>query len=54
MTAPAVGIDGRRVLWVIGGLAFGKLCLLLATAGRYGYYIDEFYYLACARHPAWG
>jgi len=29
--------------------------LLAATAfGPYGWFIDEFYYLACARHLAWG
>jgi len=27
---------------------------LLAVAGRYGYHRDELYFLACARHMAWG
>jgi 4-amino-4-deoxy-L-arabinose transferase-like glycosyltransferase len=26
----------------------------MLTAGRYGYFRDELYYLACARHPAFG
>ena len=28
--------------------------LLLAIVDRYGYFRDELYYLACAKHPAWG
>ena len=28
--------------------------VLLLTAGRYGYHRDELYFLACARHMAWG
>lgn len=28
--------------------------LLLSTAGRYGIFRDEYYYLMCADHPAWG
>lgn len=31
-----------------------KLALHLATIGRYGYFRDELYYLACSRHLAWG
>jgi len=31
-----------------------KLLLHLATAGGYGYFRDELYYLACADHPAFG
>jgi len=30
------------------------LLLTLATAGRYGFYGDELYYLACAKHLDWG
>ncbi|MBD3333893.1 MAG: hypothetical protein GF355_00070, partial [Candidatus Eisenbacteria bacterium] len=28
--------------------------LHLATNGHYGMFRDEYYYLACADHPAWG
>ncbi len=30
------------------------LMLFLATAGRYGIFRDELYYIDCARHMAWG
>lgn len=36
------------------GLGITKLLLHLATAARYGFHRDEFYYLACGRHLAWG
>jgi 4-amino-4-deoxy-L-arabinose transferase-like glycosyltransferase len=39
-----------RAVWVIVGI---KLVLQLATTGRYGWFIDELYYLACADHLAW-
>jgi 4-amino-4-deoxy-L-arabinose transferase-like glycosyltransferase len=51
---PGTGLDRRRLFWIVGGFALVKLVLLLATSGRCGYFIDEFYYLACARHLAWG
>ncbi len=35
-------------------LAAVALIMHLATAGRYGYFRDELYYLACSRHLAWG
>jgi len=35
-------------------IAAAKLVLHLATADRYGIFRDEYYYLACAQHPAWG
>jgi 4-amino-4-deoxy-L-arabinose transferase-like glycosyltransferase len=35
-------------------LASLVLVLHVGTAGRYGYFGDELYYLACARRPAWG
>ncbi len=38
-------------VWLI---AIAQLVLHLATNTRYGYFGDEFYYLACADHLAWG
>jgi 4-amino-4-deoxy-L-arabinose transferase-like glycosyltransferase len=31
-----------------------KLALHLYTGGRYGYFVDELYYIACAHHLDWG
>ncbi|MGH9472105.1 MAG: glycosyltransferase family 39 protein, partial [Terriglobales bacterium] len=41
----------QAAVFVIAGVA---LAVLLATSGRYGYFRDTLYYLACARHLAWG
>jgi hypothetical protein len=38
----------------VAGLAAVKLTLHLATAGVYGFFIDELYFLACGQHLAWG
>ncbi len=35
-------------------LALGALALHAVTAGRYGYFRDELYFIACAHHLAWG
>ena len=35
-------------------IAAGLVVLELAVAGRYGFHRDELYFLACARHLAWG
>ncbi|HEX7077087.1 MAG TPA: glycosyltransferase family 39 protein [Candidatus Eisenbacteria bacterium] len=35
-------------------LAFVQVALHLPGIARYGYFRDELYYLACARHLAWG
>ena len=39
---------------VVAMLAFAKFAIQFATAGRYGIFRDELYYLACAHHLAWG
>ena len=36
------------------GLTAIKLLIHVLTDGRYGYFRDELYYLACGRHLAWG
>jgi hypothetical protein len=36
------------------GIALITVGLLLAIVGRYGYFRDELYYLACGKHAAWG
>jgi len=35
-------------------LVAAKLAVHLATAGRYGYFRDELYFLDCGRHLDWG
>lgn len=40
-----------RAVWVLAGV---KLVFHLCTAGRYGIFRDELYYLACSEHLAWG
>lgn len=44
----------RTVAILVGSVAVAKLVLHLATAGRYGYFRDELYYIACSRHLDWG
>src|SRR5215510_7551336 len=39
---------------IVSYLAFAKLLLHLLTAGRYGIFRDEMYYVACSKHLAWG
>ena len=34
--------------------AAAQFVLHVVTTGRYGIFRDEYYYLACANHPAWG
>jgi hypothetical protein len=47
-------------LWLFGPglgvalIAAGKLALHLYAGRHYGYFTDELYYIACARHLAWG
>ncbi|HMK38705.1 MAG TPA: glycosyltransferase family 39 protein [Bacteroidota bacterium] len=46
----------RIDLLVLSGLSLGLLLyhLLTGAFSAYGYFIDEFYYIACARHLAFG
>jgi dolichyl-phosphate-mannose-protein mannosyltransferase len=52
MTTP----PDRRGPRIVLGLAAGLFLLewIPSLFGPYGYFIDEFYYLACAARPAWG
>ena len=44
----------RLDLGLLTLLAAAKLAVHLTTAGRYGYFRDELYFLDCARHLDWG
>jgi Dolichyl-phosphate-mannose-protein mannosyltransferase len=47
--------DARPGEWaLLGGLSFVVFAAHMAVSGRYGYFIDELYYLACSHHLAWG
>jgi hypothetical protein len=35
-------------------IAAAQFLLHWSVAGRYGYFRDELYYIACSRHLAWG
>jgi 4-amino-4-deoxy-L-arabinose transferase-like glycosyltransferase len=52
------GVDrwaiGPLDLKLLALLAGAKLAVYLATAGRYGYFRDELYFLDCGRHLDWG
>lgn len=39
---------------IVAYVAAAKLALHMATAGVYGFFIDELYFLACGQHLAWG
>src|SRR5437762_8437641 len=44
----------RRLASIVFCIAACKLLLHLYAGRHYGYFVDELYYLACARHLAWG
>jgi hypothetical protein len=47
--------ENRRGAWVLlGGLAFLLFAAHLLVGGRYGYFVDELYYIACSKHLVWG
>src|SRR5215469_9273494 len=45
-----------RPLWITAvlGIAGAMVAVELAVFARYGIHRDELYFLACARHMAWG
>jgi len=50
----AVTTDRRPTTSLLAGLALVALIVHLLTIHRYGYFRDEFYYIACARHLDFG
>src|SRR5579884_3639260 len=56
-TAPAISRAAAR--WasgpaVVASLSLATLALHLAVAGRYDFFRDELYFIACSRHLAFG
>src|SRR5208283_5018283 len=39
---------------LLGGLSFAVFLAHMLVSGRYGYFVDELYYLACSHHLAVG
>jgi predicted membrane-bound mannosyltransferase len=39
---------------ILLAIVVGKLLVHLYGGHRYGYFVDELYYLACSRHLDWG
>src|SRR5215471_12838611 len=39
---------------LLGGLGFLIFLVHMLVSGRYGYFVDELYYIACSKHLAWG
>jgi hypothetical protein len=56
----STGNEAKPQNWLLTGpalvlyVALTKLLIQLAVAGRYGYSVDELYFLACAEHLDWG
>src|SRR5215471_16042018 len=55
METPLTSTELPRVEWrVLGALGFALFLAHMMVSGRYGYFVDELYYLACSHHLAWG
>src|SRR5260221_199640 len=53
--SPQTSPESRRGDWaLLGGLAFLLFLAHMLVSGRYGYFVDELYYLACSHHLDWG
>ena len=47
--------EARTGEWaLLGGLSFVVFAAHMLVSGRYGYFVDELYYIACSKHLAWG
>lgn len=55
LTAPsATDPPPAMALLPVATVAIAVAALLMLTAGRFGYFSDELYFLAAGRYPAWG
>jgi 4-amino-4-deoxy-L-arabinose transferase-like glycosyltransferase len=52
--APSSARWPRSDLVLLGCLGSATLLLHFAVNGRYGYWVDELYFIACGEHLAWG
>jgi hypothetical protein len=48
-----IDILSSEIIFILS-LSFIKVIIQLLTNGQYGYFRDEFYYIACGEHPALG
>ncbi len=54
MAAAESGVRSRFAWGAVGLVAAAAAVVRLAVSTRYGWHRDEFYYVICGRHPAWG
>lgn len=54
MKNPLKDFDPKSGNAILLYLSFFKLILLLIFAGNYGLFRDEYYYIECSKHLAWG
>ena len=55
MEKSQAAVELHRVEWrLLGALGVALFAAHMLVSGRYGYFVDELYYLACSHHLAWG